>query len=181
MQADGTSFTCEQSRWLPLRGDFREISLPSPPLPPIPPICAFLLPAEVRVNTEILTAEAVACGAGAGSLVPPGHVLLLFFLLLLSSSNSKEMNDLERANESKIGKAEKKKRVILPSYYSKELSGTGSRAAPSITPQSSGGQWGRRPRCLWMALCVSVSERPGWEPGALCQAPWREGERLEAG
>ena len=63
----------------------------------------------------------------------------------------------------KQGKQKKKKRVILPSYYSKELSGTRSRAAPSITAQSSGPGVGGGGRVvcgrLW-APCVS--EQPAW-------------------
>ena len=73
------------------------------------------------------------------------------------------MNDLERANESEIEKAKKKKRVILPSYYSKELSGTRSRAAPSITAQSSGAGAGGGGRAVCGRLWAPfVSEQPAW-------------------
>lgn len=63
------------------------------------------------------------------------------------------MNDLEPMNQ-KIGKEKRKERVILPSYYSKELSGTRNRVAPSITPQSSGGRRGEM-----AALCADGSVR----------------------
>lgn len=43
-------------------------------------------------------------------------------------SNSKEMDDLQRANESEIGK--RKKRMILPSYYSEVFSGTENKSDP---------------------------------------------------
>ena len=79
------------------------------------------------------------------------------------------MNDLETANESEIGESKKKKkRVILPSYYSKELSGTRSRAVPSITAQSSGPGvgGGGRAVCEWLwAPCVSEQPAQGsWGP-----------------
>lgn len=54
--------------------------------------------------------------------------LLLFPVFLPPPSNANEMDDLQRANESEIGK--QKKRMILPSYYSEVFSGTGNKSDP---------------------------------------------------
>lgn len=51
----------------------------------------------------------------------------------------------------------------MPSYYSKELSGTRSRAAPSITAQSSGAGAGGGGRAVCGRLWAPfVSEQPAW-------------------
>ena len=62
----------------------------------------------------------------SGSLLL-GYCLFLL-LMILPPFNSKEMDDLQRANESEMGK--RGKRVILPSYYSEVLSGTENKSDP---------------------------------------------------
>ena len=63
----------------------------------------------------------------SGSLLL-AYNLLLLLMFLPPPFNSKEMDDLQRANESEIGK--RKKRTILPSYYSEVLSGTENKSDP---------------------------------------------------
>lgn len=56
----------------------------------------------------------------------------------------------------------------MPSYYSKELSGTRSRAAPSITAQSSGAEVGGGGRAvcgqLWAPCASEQPARGSWGP-----------------
>ena len=71
---------------------------------------------------------------------PPPPLLFLLYFLLLSylflplflhpPFNPKEVDDLQRANESEIGK--QKKRMILLSYYSEVLSETENKSNPII-------------------------------------------------
>lgn len=66
----------------------------------------------------------------SGSLLLSYNLFLLLLLLVFLPPpfNSKEMDDLQRANESETGK--RKKRVILPSYYSEVLSGMENKSDP---------------------------------------------------
>ena len=112
LPADWTSLACGYSRQLPSRCNWRvPRKIPASPVSHPSHSCFSSMSGDQDSYRNPRSASSSPCRTrrwDSGSLVTLWYFLLLF-LILLSSSNSKEMNDLERANESEIEKAKKKK------------------------------------------------------------------------